>query len=158
MRSERRRDLMRILHEGEATRQSEIVEELRSRGHLVTQATVSRDLREAGAVKTRVGDHYVYSLPDDVKLDRNLAARRLIETLRGFAFDIRAAHSMVVIQTAPAHAAVVARAIDQSRESLVVGTIAGDDTIFVATPGPKQAAALIERWSTHVDGAAEGAL
>lgn len=158
MRNERRRDLMRILHEGQATRQSEIVEELRKRGHLVTQATVSRDLREAGAVKTRVGDHFTYSLPDVVRIDRELAARRLIDTLSNFAIDIRLAHSLVIIQTAPAHAAVVARAIDQSSGAFVLGTIAGDDTIFVATPSPEDATALIERWSQYVANAVEGAL
>lgn len=158
MRNERRRDLMRILHEGEVTRQSEIVEELRKRGHLVTQATVSRDLREAGAIKTRVADHYVYSLPDDIKVDRDHAERRLVDTLSNFAIEITPAHSLVVIQTAPAHAAVIARAIDQSREASVVGTIAGDDTVFVATPSPKDSAALIKRWSAHVGNAVEGAI
>jgi transcriptional regulator of arginine metabolism len=134
VRPERRRDLIRILHEGRASSQIAIVEELRAAGHDVTQATVSRDLREIGAAKVRIGDAFVYRLPDEIPRYQagDLMARSLIRTLGEFALSIMPAGSLVVVLTAPGHAAAVARAIDLAGLDEVVGTVAGDDTIFVA--------------------------
>ena len=128
MRSERRRDLLRILHEGHASSQRDIVRALRAAGHDVTQATVSRDLREIGATKIRLGDEFVYRLPDEIPRSPggDLMVRGLKKTLAEFAVDIRPAGSLVVIATAPGHAAAVARAIDLAGLSDVVGTVAGD--------------------------------
>lgn len=135
MRPERRRDLIRILHEGRASSQTAIVQELRAAGHDVTQATVSRDLREVGATKVRMGDAFVYRLRDEIPRSPagDLMARSLIRTLGEFALRIMPAGSLVVILTAPGHAAAVARAIDLAGLDEIVGTVAGDDTIFVAT-------------------------
>lgn len=148
MRSERRRDLLRILREGRSASQRAIVDELRAVGHDVTQATVSRDLRELGATKIRMGDRVVYRLPDELpKSPRgDLIARSLARTLQEFAIDIRPAGSLVVLLTAPGHAAAVARAIDLADLTEVVGTVAGDDTIFVATPDSDSALRLSARW------------
>ena len=148
MRSQRRRDLLHILHEGHASSQEAIVKALRAAGHDVTQATVSRDLREVGATKVRNGDEYVYRLADDVprSLHADLVARNLERTLSGFALDIKQSASLVVVVTAPGHAAAVARAIDLARPEEVVGSVAGDDTIFVATPDASIAAEVVERW------------
>jgi transcriptional regulator of arginine metabolism len=158
MRGERRRDLLRILQEGTATSQEEIVRELGQRGHLVTQATVSRDLREVGAVKTRVNDHFVYHLADEEIVEREVGAHRLLSALTDFVIEIRPAGSLVIMATPPGHAPLVARAIDQGKEAAVVGTIAGDDTIFIATKDPEEAAELIQRWAPHIGNAVEGAL
>ncbi|MGH2729277.1 MAG: arginine repressor [Actinomycetota bacterium] len=149
MRSERRRDLLRILHEGHATSQHQIVEELRALGHDVTQATVSRDLQEVGATKVRVAGEFVYRLTDEIPRapGGDLMARNLMRTLAEFALDVRPAGSLVVLLTAPGHASAVARAIDLAGLQEVVGTVAGDDTIFVATPDLGTAAALATRWS-----------
>lgn len=148
MRSNRRRDLLKILHEGRASSQEEIVDFLRELGHDVTQATVSRDLREVDAMKVRDGDQWVYRLSDDLPHGRgDLVARRLERTLDEFVIDALPAASLVVLTTAPGHAAAVARAIDQAGVDGVIGTVAGDDTIFVATPGARAASALASRWS-----------
>jgi transcriptional regulator of arginine metabolism len=150
VRSERRRDLLRLLHEGRASRQQDIVAELRAAGHLVTQATVSRDLKEIGATKIREGRTFVYRLPDDVPRlpTGDLVARNLARTLKEFAVDVRPSSSLVVVLTAPGHAGAVARAIDLAGPEEVVGTVAGDDTIFVATPEPAVAEQLARRWLT----------
>jgi transcriptional regulator of arginine metabolism len=148
MRSERRRDLLRILHEGHASSQEEIVRALRRAGHDVTQATVSRDLRELGATKIRVGNGSVYRLSDDIPrlASGDLMARNLARTLDEFAVDIRTSGSLAVVLTAPGHAAAVARAIDLAGLPEVVGTVAGDDTIFVAAVDPAAADRLVNRW------------
>ena len=149
MRTQRRKDLARILHEGHAARQQDIVQALRAAGHDVTQATVSRDLQELGATKVRANGGFLYKLPDDVPRAQggDLMARKLDKTLDEFAIGIHAAASLVVVQTAPGHASAVARAIDLAGLEDVLGTIAGDDTIFVATSGPEVAVALVERWT-----------
>lgn len=147
MKARRRRDLIRILHEGRAASQQDIVESLRSLGHEVTQATVSRDLQSVGATKVRANGHFVYRLPDEMpRGDSDLLGRNLIATLEQFAVSIEAAASIVVLKTAPGHASAVARAIDLAGLDDIAGTIAGDDTIFVATDGTEQAKSLATAW------------
>ena len=148
MRSQRRKDLLQILHEGAAASQHDIALALRRRGHDVTQATVSRDLQEVGATKVRLNGGYAYRLPDEIPrlIGGDLMARRLEETLAEFVIDARAAATIVVLFTAPGHASAVARAIDQAAPDGVVGTVAGDDTIFVATPSQAEAKRIASLW------------
>jgi transcriptional regulator of arginine metabolism len=150
LRSERRRDLLQILHEGTAASQRDIALALQARGHDVTQATVSRDLQEVGATKVRVNGTYAYRLPDEIPrvMGGDLMTRRLEETLAEFVIEVRAAASIVVVYTAPGHAPAVARAIDQASLKGIVGTIAGDDTIFVATPSQTEAEHIAGLWQT----------
>jgi transcriptional regulator of arginine metabolism len=151
MRPDRRRDLIRILREGVASSQKDIVAALRRAGHDVTQATVSRDLREIGASKVRAARGFTYRLADDVPRSWNgdLVARNLERSLDEFAIDVKLAHSLVVVTTAPGHASAVARAIDLAGADAVVGTVAGDDTIFVATESPEAARRLASTWSRN---------
>lgn len=148
MRSNRRRDLLQILRSGSASTQHEIVHALRDRGHDVTQATVSRDLRELGATKVRTAGGFAYLLSDDVQgpTTDDLRERRLEQFLRDFAVDVRTTGVLVIVLTPPGSAGVVARAIDQAAPDEVVGTVAGDDTIFVATPSQVVARNLAQRW------------
>lgn len=147
MRTQRRRDLVRILREGHASSQKDIVEGLRSAGHEVTQATVSRDLQDVGATKVRVNGSFYYRLPDELpRGSGDLVARNLMRTLDEFAVAVRQAASMVIVITAPGHASAVARAIDLAGLDDVAGTIAGDDTIFVATNSEADARSLAETW------------
>lgn len=154
MKRQRRRDLMRILHDGTATSQQDIVTALQQAGHEVTQATVSRDLQEVGAVKVRIGDRSVYALPDDLPRGANadLITRSLASTLSEFAIAIDKAAALVVVRTAPGHAAAVARAIDLAVLKDVIGTVAGDDTIFVATPSQTNAERLAAKWLDAAEG------
>ena len=77
----------------------------------------------------------------------DLVTRNVARILDDFAVSIRPANSLVIVTTAPGHASAVARAIDLAELADVAGTIAGDDTIFVATADPGAAAALAHRWS-----------
>ena len=147
MKAKRRRDLMKILHDGRASSQQEIVDELRAAGHDVTQATVSRDLQDVGATKVRMNGHFVYRLPDELPRGAgDLVTRNLVETLDEFAIAIRPAGNLVIVITAPGHASAVARAIDLAGIEQAAGSIAGDDTIFVATNSTDDAQALSEAW------------
>lgn len=149
MRSERRRALLRILRRGGAATQNELVEALRSEGFDVTQATVSRDLHELRAVKVRDGDEVAYRFPEDVPRLRGRHEDVATE-LAEFAVDVNQAGSLVVVLTLPGHASAVARSIDLARIPAARGTIAGDDTIFVATPDADTAHELAEEWRSQV--------
>lgn len=148
MRTVRRKDLVGILRSGRASSQGEIVDALRGLGHPVTQATVSRDLQEIGATKVRVAGRVAYRLPDDIPLGMggDVLRRDLEHNLEEFAVDVKQAGTLVVVVTAPGHASAVGRAIDLAALPEVVGTVAGDDTIFVATPDSDTAADLVQRW------------
>ena len=147
MKSDRRRDLLKILHQGHASTQQEFVAALRDAGHDVTQATVSRDLHELGAIKIRVGDQVAYRFPDELRSAVAPAAdRTLLRELTEFAIDVRVAGTLVIVLTLPGHAAAIARAIDLSNTSEVLGTIAGDDTVFAATADAATAQAIASGW------------
>lgn len=147
MKSARRRDLLKILHEGRASTQQDFVDALGAAGHDVTQATVSRDLQELGAIKVREGGRVTYRFPDGVPLNGIRSPQRsLVNELEEFAIDIRVAGNLVVVLTLPGHAAAVARAVDLAHLTDVSGTIAGDDTIFVATADAATARELSDRW------------
>ena len=149
MKSERRRDLLKILYEGHASTQQDFVAALRAAGHDVTQATVSRDLHELGAVKVRIGNEVAYRFPDELVRAAPLngaGERTLMRELADFAIDIRVAGTLVVVITLPGHAAAIARAIDLAALETVSGTIAGDDTVFVATPDNQTAQEIREQW------------
>ncbi|MCL4740725.1 MAG: hypothetical protein KJZ54_00825 [Phycisphaerales bacterium] len=119
--------------------QSDLRDLLAQRGIEVTQATLSRDLREMGVAKSPRG--YV---PAGVALAVPPAAngRALEDALRAFVIAAEQAGNLVVLRTGPGHAALVALELDRSPPPGVVGTIAGDDTIFVAARTAQQAARL----------------
>lgn len=120
----------------EISSQAELVELLAAGGHGVTQATVSRDLHAIGAIKDDF-DQYVLG---DVQVGDEAIAHlgRLVDE---FVEAIRIGGTLVTLRTPPGAAAVVASALDQANLEGVVGTVAGDDTIFVATLSPRWAKA-----------------
>ena len=109
--------------------QDELVGALASRGIDVSQSTLSRDLRELGIVKT--ADGYRLSGPaDSLQRARDELARAVPQFLMG----LRTAQNLVILRTDPGGASVLAQFVDAARLPEIVGTIAGDDTVFVATP------------------------
>lgn len=108
--------------------QEELVARLDLAGMPATQATVSRDLDELGAVRIRRGGAMHYRLPDQAES----GADRLDRLLTDWVTQIVAAGNLVVLRTPPGSANLVANALDAANLDEVAGTIAGDDTIFVA--------------------------
>jgi transcriptional regulator of arginine metabolism len=111
--------------------QEEVTARLGAIGFSVTQATVSRDLDQIGAVKVKRGGALVYALPDQLA-DNDWAAARLQRILAEWVLSIEAAGSLLVLRTPPGSAHLVGLALDQARLDEVAGTICGDDTLFVA--------------------------
>jgi transcriptional regulator of arginine metabolism len=125
----RRTVLAKIIREQAVGRQTELVAMLRKHGHIATQSSVSRDLRELGVAK--MGDRYV--LPETA-----MPAKNDFSTLRQFVnARFTAGTNLTVLKTAVGSAQSVAVAIDTAQWPEVVGTISGDDTIFIATAGAR---------------------
>lgn len=130
-RHERRLAIARLLREKTIDRQSELVELLRVEGFTATQSSVSRDLKDMGAAKLKNG----YSLPEDDAGGNGESMRQVAEFVR----DIRAAGpNLLVLTTAVGAAQRVAVTLDRIKWPEVVGTLSGDDTIFIATSSSSQ--------------------
>jgi transcriptional regulator of arginine metabolism len=128
----RRQKAISDMIRGEAiASQEEVTERLAALGYAVTQATVSRDLEQLGAVKVKRGGVLSYALPDQMA-ESDWSAERLERILREWVLSIEAAGAMLVLRTPPASAHLVASAIDHARLAEVAGTVAGDDTCFIA--------------------------
>ena len=141
----RRRHLIgEILSRGPVASQDALLAALRAAGEEVTQATVSRDIRALGVVKGPSG----YALPGDVPgvvSNGHAAARGLDElgrVLRQHVLRVLPAEALVVLRTAPGHASIVGAALDQSPPAGMVGSISGDDTVFIATSSRTSARTL----------------
>ncbi len=122
--------------------QDELAERLSDLGFAVTQATISRDLEQLGAVKVRRNGELTYALPDQV---RGAPNPRLAAVFRDWVRSIDVAANLVVIRTPPGSAHLVGVALDQSELPEIVGTICGDDTIFVACPAISDAQSLARK-------------
>jgi transcriptional regulator of arginine metabolism len=120
-------DMIRAEHVGS---QEEATAKLAELGFAVTQATVSRDLDQLGAVKVRRGGAFNYALPDQMG-DNDWAATRLSRILGEWVQSVEAAGNIIVVRTPPGSAHLVCLAIDQAKLPEVAGTVSGDDTLFV---------------------------
>ncbi|MGA3167048.1 MAG: ArgR family transcriptional regulator [Terriglobia bacterium] len=131
----RRTQILDLLRSKEVATQEDLRRKLARRGLHVTQATVSRDIEDLGLVKTRAG----YRLPEAAE---PVAPPQptLPVVLKEFLTEARQAANLVVLKTRPGNAHSVAVALDAEPWAEVVGTIAGDDTILIATPSSRQAA------------------
>ena len=125
----RQQTIAELIRRGALASQEELGERLADLGFAVTQATISRDLEQIGAVKVRRAGQLSYALPDQVQ---PAAAPQLAAVLGDFARSIETASNLVVIKTPPGSAHLIGVALDQSDLSEIVGTICGDDTVFVA--------------------------
>jgi transcriptional regulator of arginine metabolism len=134
--SYRQGQILKLIRTKKITTQDELVRELKATGVDAKQVTLSRDIRELGLVKTNAG--YRQIMPEQ-------QGPSLADMAAEFLVDIRVAQNMLILKTSPAHASSVAVALDKEAWPEVVGTIAGDDTIFVVTPDSKTAAALRQK-------------
>lgn len=134
----RRDAITRILRQSAVGRQAELVRLLRAEGFEATQSSVSRDLRELGVVKR--ADRYLLPAEEDALTPSHF------EDVRAFLKGYRAAGpSLTVIRTTTGAAQSVALAIDKAHWPEIVGTLAGDDTIFIATDGARSQRRLHDR-------------
>ena len=151
----RREEISRIIREQPIHSQEELLAVLRKRGFRVTQPTLSRDIRELGLAKTGGG----YVAPGDLATvtpiaaftSRELREERLEQLIREVVIFAEAAGNLVVLKTPAASAQPVASGLDATPPQDALGTVGGDDTIFVAFRNPSSASAF----ARHVQQIAE---
>ncbi|HZG08162.1 MAG TPA: arginine repressor [Allosphingosinicella sp.] len=130
-RSRRQKAIAELIRAEPLGSQEEVTTRLRSQGFAVTQATVSRDLDQMGAVKVKRSGVMSYALPDQIG-ESDWAASRLARIVSDWVQSVEAAGNLLVLRTPPGSAHLVGLALDQAKLPEVAGTISGDDTLFVA--------------------------
>ncbi len=131
----RRNQILEIIRTQSLYTQKDLRRALASRGISVTQATVSRDMEELGIVKTREGYRAPGTAGPSAPPQPTLAV-----ILKEFLREVRQAGNLVVVKTHPGNAHTVAVALDSTGWAEILGSVAGDDTIFLATAASRQAA------------------
>ncbi len=143
-RAKRRQRLIELLHDDLAATQEEIVDRLAADGFVATQATISRDLDDVGAVRSHENGRTVYALPERNGPPSGFGKRMIAELVR----SVDSSLNLVVVKTFPGMAPTVGAVLDQAGIGGVLGTVAGDDTVLVIadekTTGKRVAAQIAE--------------
>ncbi len=127
---QRQHRVARIIEQHAVTSQAQVVDLLAADGVVATQATVSRDLEELGAVKVRTSSgESVYAIPDS--RGRVVPGEQLRRVMGEWVVEVSHSLNVVVLRTPPGSAHVVGSAIDRAGMAGVLGTVAGDDTLLV---------------------------
>jgi transcriptional regulator of arginine metabolism len=132
MKQLRQRAIRDLVDQRPIRTQQELAAALRERGFRTTQATISRDVAELGLVKATREGAQVYALSPRLVEAEVSGEDRLRRLLHDLPAEIREAGLLLVIRTLPGSAHPIAAALDRARWPEVVGSIAGDDTVFVA--------------------------
>jgi len=145
----KRQALIREIVEAQSIQtQEELAEALRAHGMMVTQATVSRDIREMHLLKVLAEDgSYRYAT---MEKNETGVSDRLIRMLSDSVVEMNCANNLIVIRTLPGSAHVAAEAIDSLKWPEVLGTIAGDNTILVIVRSNEEVEAVVRRFRSIV--------
>lgn len=143
MKSERQAMIRTLLKEQMIQTQEELAEALRDRGFQVTQATVSRDMKEMHLIKVPAASGgYRYAVPER---EGPGLSERLIRMLKDCVLSVEAAGQMIVVKTISGSANTAAEALDSMDMPEILGSIAGDNTIFLAAGDPAGAQRASDR-------------
>ena len=142
MKQKRHFKIREIIREKPVETQEELAEELRKEGFNVTQATVSRDIKELRLIKVlRDNEHYCYAEPERT----SLSSDRLLKIFKESIISFASAENLIVIKTSSGTASAVAEAIDVLDWNDVLGTVAGDNTILVVAKSKKVVRDIMDR-------------
>ncbi len=135
--------LRQLIRTESASTQEDLCEGLKQKKFDVTQSTVSRDLRRIGAIKTtNTEGEIIYRLPED----HRALSSRVTHDLTGLVTEIQANESMIVLHTTPGSASLVAAHLDSLKKTFgILGTISGDDAIFIAPSSQKKIDSVIRK-------------
>ncbi len=128
----RQREIRDLLGQRHVRTQQELAAALRERGFRATQATISRDVAELGLIKASRDGVQAYVVPARVTEAESTGEERLRALLHDLPVEVRESGLMLIVKALPGSAHAIAAALDRTRWSEVVGSIAGDDTVFVA--------------------------
>ena len=150
---ERQAAILRLVEERHLSTQADLADALRAEGIDAVQATVSRDVARLGLVKVRNGDgRLIYAQPGAADLRR---LEQLATALRNWAGTMIPTGNLLVIHTPRGFAAALADAVDDASLPDVAGTIAGDNTIFVAVREGSSSGELASDFTHHLEGDSE---
>jgi transcriptional regulator of arginine metabolism len=142
---QRQHRIRRLIEEQPISNQAQLLQLLEADGVVTTQATVSRDLEEIGAIKIRLpGGTTAYAIPEYAR-DRASSDDHLRRLMGEFVVEVGRSGGLVVLRTPPGSAHVVASALDRAALPDVLGTVAGDDTVLVVSTDGADAAGLAAR-------------
>jgi transcriptional regulator of arginine metabolism len=142
LKERRHRAIAQLIRANALSSQEELADRLGSLGFAATQATISRDLEQIGAVKVRRNGQLSYALAEAAP---SAPSPQLASVFRDWVRSVEPAANLVVIKTPPGSAHLIGVALDNADLAEVVGTICGDDTIFVACRSDAEASALAAR-------------
>ncbi|TJY44438.1 transcriptional regulator ArgR [Cohnella pontilimi] len=143
MKGQRQRKIRELIGTREIETQEELVEALSEAGMQVTQATVSRDIKELQLIKVPLeGGRYKYSMPQDQRYN---PAHKLKRALLDHFVSVEAAENLVVLKCLPGTSGTICSLIDGMDWSEIMGTIGGDDTILLICRTKEHGAVLVER-------------
>lgn len=149
MKLKRHAKIKEIIETGKIETQEDLANALRSEGIEVTQATVSRDIKEMMLMKVPdANGRYRYALPTAPA--SNVPPERITRVFRESVTNVLSSLCMVVLRTHPGTASSVAYAIDYMQWPEVLGTIAGDDTVFVAVADKPAVDSLMSRLASYL--------
>lgn len=143
MKSRRQAVILDIVQREPIRSQEQLRRRVKSEGFDVTQATLSRDIREIGLVKG--GADGAYQAPAQAVASPATAVHTLQRALGEYLARVDRVQQLVLLRTGPGQAQLLAVALDRARLPDVVGTVAGDDTILVIAPDTRRARALVKR-------------
>jgi transcriptional regulator of arginine metabolism len=132
MKQLRQRAIRDLVDQRTIRTQQELAAALRERGFRTTQATISRDVAELGLVKALRDGTQAYALPPRLVEAEVSGEDRLRRLLRDLPAELREAGLLLVVRTLPGSAHAIAAAVDRARWPEVAGSVAGDDTVFIA--------------------------
>jgi transcriptional regulator of arginine metabolism len=147
LKERRQRAIAHLIRSTTLSSQEELAGRLGALGFAVTQATISRDLEQIGAVKVRRDGQLSYALGQE---RRNGGTSPLGAVFRDWVRSVEPAGTLVVIRTPPGSAHLVGVVLDDSGLAEIAGTICGDDTIFAACRSTAEARALSSRLSAEL--------
>jgi transcriptional regulator of arginine metabolism len=146
MKSERHARILQIIQKHGVETQEELAERLNGMGINVTQATVSRDIKELRLIKTPSGDgRYIYALPHDKSVID--IAKRAERIFRDSVISLDYSENLILIKTLTGNAHAVAAIVDEMNWEGIIGTIAGDDTFMVIVRPKELVPSLLERFN-----------
>ena len=141
-REQRQAKILDLIAQYEVETQEELAAMLREMGEKVTQATVSRDIKELGLIKVMKGDKYRYSYVD--KKEPKLSAK-LINVFKESVISVKSSLNLIVVNTLSGTANAAAVLIDKLDLPEILGCIAGDDTILVITKSPEDSPTVLDK-------------
>ena len=141
--AQRQSAILDVIREEPVRSQEQLRRRIRASGFDVTQATLSRDIRELGLVKG--GADGAYLAPSAAHPRSQTAASMLHRALADYLARVDRVQQLVLVRTGPGQAQLLGVAIDSARLPEVVGTLAGDDTILVITRDARRARTLVKR-------------